>query len=48
MHVKQDHGMRRCWLKGQTGYADDAMCALPVDEASGFRVVSADGHRIYC
>jgi IS5 family transposase len=18
-HVKQDHGMRRCWLKGQTG-----------------------------
>ena len=27
-HVKQDHGMRRCWLKGQTGDALHAvLCA---------------------
>jgi len=27
-HVKQDHGMRRCWLKGQTGDAVHAvLCA---------------------
>ncbi|MGF6810289.1 hypothetical protein OKW30_005481 [Paraburkholderia sp. Clong3] len=28
-HVKQDHGMRRCWLKGQTGDALHAvLCAV--------------------
>src|SRR5260370_12975717 len=26
-HVKQDHGMQRCWLKGQTG---DALLAVLV------------------
>jgi transposase, IS5 family len=27
-HVKQDHGMQRCWLKGQTGDAFHAvLCA---------------------
>ena len=27
-HVKQDHGMRRCWLKGQSGDAlHAALCA---------------------
>src|ERR1700675_2831922 len=27
-HVKQDHGMQRCWLKGQTGDALHAvLCA---------------------
>ena len=28
-HVKQDHGMRRCWLKGQTGDAlHSVLCAV--------------------
>jgi IS5 family transposase len=28
-HVKQDHGMQRCWLKGQTGDALHAvLCAV--------------------
>ena len=28
-HVKQDHGMQRCWLKGQTGDAlHTVLCAV--------------------
>ena len=31
-HVKHDHGMRRCWLKGQTGDAVHAvLCAAGYD-----------------
>ena len=34
-HVKQDHGMRRCWLKGQSGDALHAVCARQAITCAG-------------
>ena len=37
-HVKHDHGMRRCWLKGQTGDALHAVLCCAVLCSTGYNL----------
>src|ERR1035437_6390357 len=43
-HIKEDHGMRRCWLKGETGDALHAvLCAAGFNIRWLMRAIAAKG-----